>query len=140
MPPSQPPPRQPLEGLRILLADDAASFRHLYWTALARAGANVAVAIDGENALLLWKAATGADLTFDLVVLDYSMPGADGAFVTASLRDVGFEGPIIGISAELDEKGARQWLDLGCDEVLEKGISLAEFSNRVAAHARRSAD
>lgn len=131
---------RPLEGLRILVADDVAAIRHIYSTALSRAGAVVTLAVDGNDALYHWKAALQTGCAFDALVLDYAMPGVDGAYVTAALRDVGFAGPIVGVSAELDSEGAEQWIECGCDEVLEKGISLATLVERVAANAGRSTD
>lgn len=91
---------RPLDGLKLLLADDAVVIRHLYSKALSRAGADVTTAENGEQAILLWKCAIRLGCPFEIVVLDYVMPGYDGGVVTATLRDTGFAGRIVGVSAE----------------------------------------
>lgn len=126
---------RPLEGVKVLLADDDAEVQHLYSTALSRAGADVAVASDGEAAFLLWERTRCSVFPFDIVVLDYAMMGYDGGTVTGLMRDAGFNGPIIGVSAVLDPDEFRRWKTLGCDHVFEKSISLPELIRQVAAAA-----
>lgn len=134
----KPPQRcRPLEGLRILLTDEMPAWQHIYSVGLARAGAIVTIASDGDMALYLWKSVAPTDAAFEAVIVSYDMLGVDGAYVTAALRDVGFTGLIIGIATEVSQSEAQQWIENGCSEILEKGVSIADFVSCVVDHARR---
>lgn len=79
---------------------------------------------------------------FDLAVLDVMLPdGEDAGFSLARhLREVGFDGPILFVSARDTEADRVRGLDLGADDYLVKPFGLAEFLARVRALLRRSAD
>ncbi len=126
-------PASALSGIRVLLADDVASIRHVYGRALVGAGAAVVTAGDGEDALMLFREAAEAGSPFDAAVLDYSMPERDGLEVTSALRAGGFGGAVVGVSAELGVPETYRWLLAGCDEVLVKGMSLAELVSAVSS-------
>ena len=117
----------PLAGVRILLADDVAAIRHIYGRALVMAGASVVTAGDGEDAIMLFREAAEIGSPFDAAVLDYAMPERDGLEVTELIRARGFGGAVVGVSAELGVPETYRWLLAGCDEVLVKGVSLAEL-------------
>ena len=135
--PEHPPAWQPLAGLRVLLADDARGARHLYRTALAKAGAEVETADDGTEAVEAWCVADRDGRPFAAAVLDYVMPGLDGAAVAAALRAAGFRGAVIGLAAQLPPADADRWLAVGCDEILPKGVSLDGLVARVATRVQR---
>lgn len=86
-----------------------------------------------------WQAMSSRQ--FDLAVLDVMLPsGDDAGFEFASdLRDVGFGGQILFISARDAEEDTVHGLDLGGDDYLVKPFGLAEFMARVRALLRRTA-
>jgi CheY-like chemotaxis protein len=127
----------PLAGVRVLLADDVAAIRNVYSRALVGAGAAVVTAGDGDDALTLFREAAEAGTPFDAAVLDYAMPEQDGLEVTTALRRRGFAGAIVGVSAEVGMPETYKWLLAGCDEVLVKGVSLAELVAAVAKALER---
>lgn len=67
---------------KILLAEDDQYIRDVYKTTLEEAGFDVAIAMEGEEALL--KAREGG---FDLILLDMMMPKMDGIQVLTGLKD-----------------------------------------------------
>lgn len=80
------PPQRALDdhqGERALVVDDSASARELLTTLLERHGYHVVAAASGAAAL-----AAAAEHEFDLVLLDYQMPDADGAETAVALRRV----------------------------------------------------
>lgn len=86
-------------------------------------------------------ARAAAEQRFDLAVLDV-MIGAreDAGFELASqLRDAGFEGQVLFVSARDAEVDRVRGLDLGGDDYLVKPFGLAEFLARVRALLRRRA-
>lgn len=72
-----------LKGLHILFADDEAPMRQVAEIVLARAGAQVELASDGEEAFERFKQSPDA---FDLIVLDLSMPHQDGHTTLQAMR------------------------------------------------------
>lgn len=121
----------------ILLADDNRDLRELLGEALAEAGHAVTPCADGAEAIARLDAAT-----FDLVVTDVLMPGADGAEVMQALRRQRVRPRLIVISGggRIDPasylKMARA---LGADEVLQKPFTpsrLIEVAARLLAAPR----
>jgi len=74
-------PLQPLEGLRgtrALIVDDNACAREVLAHMTGSLGLKVDTAVDGLDALRLVSLADGRDEPYDLVLLDWKMPGMDG--------------------------------------------------------------
>jgi two-component system, sensor histidine kinase len=69
--------------LRVLVVDDSAAARELLEAMLQRFGAEPTQAASGEEARRI-----AALAPFDLVLLDYQMPGADGAETGVALRRI----------------------------------------------------
>lgn len=75
------PPPLALEGLRVLAADDHPVNRRVLELILAPLGVRLALAATGEEVLDLFQA-----MQFDCVLLDWRMPGLDGAATLARIR------------------------------------------------------
>lgn len=77
------------------------------------------------------------DDAIELLVLDIGLPGLDGIEVCKRLRDIGWNKPIIMLTA-LDTIPDRiKGLDSGADDYLVKPFSLAELHARIRARLRR---
>jgi DNA-binding response OmpR family regulator len=122
--------------MRILLLEDQADIAEPLVDVLRRARYEVVAARNLDEA---YEALTTA--TFDLAILDVMLPsGEDAGFdFAADLRDVGYTGQILFISARDAELDAVRGLDLGGDDYLVKPFGLAEFMARVRALLRRTA-
>jgi CheY-like chemotaxis protein len=72
---------EPLKGWRILVVDDEEDVRTFLLTVFADAGAEICEAENGEEAIRMAQS-----LAPDLITLDLSMPGHDGAAAFAELR------------------------------------------------------
>jgi two-component system, sensor histidine kinase and response regulator len=77
--------REDLHGLTALIVDDNATNRRILEHYLSAAGMTHASADSARSGLELARAAAGA-APFDIVVLDYQMPGMDGLGFIAELR------------------------------------------------------
>jgi DNA-binding response OmpR family regulator len=74
----------------------------------------------------------------DVVILDLSLPDMDGLDVCRSLRDSGYEGAIMIVTARTGELDRVVGLDSGADDYLTKPFGLAELQARVRALLRRT--
>jgi DNA-binding response OmpR family regulator len=75
--------------------------------------------------------------TYDLIVLDMSLPDGDGADVLRALRRGGGGTPVLVATARADVAQRVQTLDQGADDYLTKPFSFDELLARVRALLRR---
>jgi DNA-binding response OmpR family regulator len=120
------PARTPL----ILVADDEADIRSLVRYRLDRAGYEVVLAADGDEALAL-----AIERPPDLAILDVMMPKLTGIEVTEKLRarpetrDI----PIILLTARVQETDVERGFEAGADDYIKKPFSPQELRSRVQA-------
>jgi signal transduction histidine kinase len=110
---------------RILLAEDGLDNQRLIGTILRRAGAEVEVADNGLKALDRLQAES-----FDLVLMDMAMPVMDGYSATRAIRDMGFDVPVIALTAHALSGERERCLEAGCDEYLTKPVDRARLISR----------
>ena len=115
----------------MLIVDDEASIRRALTRALGARGYEVEVAVDGQDALVVFES-----FSPDLVVLDLNLPGLDGFGVCKKLRSWSSV-PIIVLSVREDESDKVEALDLGADDYLTKPFGIDELLARVRAQLRR---
>jgi len=125
---------RPLEGLRVLVADDEELVLDALCKLLETAGATVGRATDGEQALAL---ALAQD--FALILMDIRMPVLDGLGATSRLRAAGFWRPIVALTASASSDQRAACLAAGCNDHLTKPIAPEELVSKVATVCRRLA-
>jgi CheY-like chemotaxis protein len=95
-------------GARVLCVDDEVLGLEIRRVVFERAGYTVLTASDGRAAIQLFR-----DNPVDAVVLDYAMPGMDGAQVARALRQIRPDVPILLLSAYLSlPEEVNQWINL----------------------------
>ncbi len=116
--------------MRLLLADDNADNRDMLSRRLRRRGHEVILAEDGSQAV-----AAARSGSFDLVLMDVSMPVMCGLEATRVLRsEAGTAAlPIIALTAHASPTDRRAALDAGCDDFATKPIDFAALSTMIAA-------
>lgn len=107
---------------RILLAEDGPDNRRLLSYLLCKAGAEVTLAEDGQQAVELATAAEAEGKPFDLILMDMIMPGMDGAQATRTLRAAGLSVPIVALTANAMSGVRQQCLAAGCNDFATKPI------------------
>jgi CheY-like chemotaxis protein len=113
------------EGLRILVADDAAANRELVVAILAGLGVAVETVEDGAQAVE--AARTGA---YDLILMDVHMPVMDGLDATRAIRALTGETsqvPIIALTANVQPEQVVRCREAGMDDHVGKPIQVAEL-------------
>ena len=112
--------------MKILVVDDEEGARELFNTILTDEGYDVALAVDGEDALNHMKEAT-----FDLVVSDIKMPGMDGLQLLQELRRVGSRADVIMVTAYGEVESYLKAMSLGAAEYINKPIRIKELKRIV---------
>jgi DNA-binding response OmpR family regulator len=119
-------------GFRILVVEDDAEIADFVVRGLSEEGFVATHAADGDDA---WAALqTGP---WDLVVLDWWLPGRDGMSVLRQLRQSGRGTPVLFLTARDMVADRVQGLDGGADDYLCKPFALDELMARVRALVRR---
>jgi CheY-like chemotaxis protein len=122
---------RPLEGLRILIADDEKLVRDALAKLLETEGAAVDCATNGEEAVTM---ALAQD--FAVVLMDVRMPVVDGLEATSRLRAAQFRRPIFALTANALPEQRAACFAAGCDDHLTKPIAAAELIAKVAVASR----
>lgn len=107
---------QPRSG-SVLIAEDNPDIRSLIVLHLAGAGLEVSTAANGVEAV-----AKARERPFDLILMDMQMPELDGYGATSSLRQSGYRGPIIALTAHAFAEDRARCLNAGCTDHLSKPI------------------
>ncbi len=116
----------------ILVVDDEPSIGEVLSIYLRRAGYEVVIARDGQEALEVLETQPP-----DLVVLDLMLPKVDGLAITRRLRTEG-DTPIIMLTARREEADRIAGLEMGADDYVVKPFSPQELVSRVKAVLRRT--
>jgi diguanylate cyclase (GGDEF)-like protein len=122
-PVAKPPVGPRLRGLRLLAVDDSALNRDLVERALKLEGAQVSLAGDGQQALLLLQASPAG---FDAVLMDVQMPVMDGLTAMRRIRaDLGLKAlPLLALTAGVLPEQQEAAREAGADAVLAKPLDL----------------
>jgi len=117
-----------------LLVEDDADTRELVACALAADGFEVEAYARAKAAE---RAVAGGDV--GAIVLDVSLPDANGLDVCREWRRTGADAPILMLTARCDVSSRVAGLDAGADDYLTKPFAVAELRARLRALVRRSA-
>jgi EAL domain-containing protein (putative c-di-GMP-specific phosphodiesterase class I)/signal transduction histidine kinase/ActR/RegA family two-component response regulator len=110
---------------RVLVVDDSEVNREVAVEALSRFGIRAETANDGQAALNIIAARS-----FDLVLMDGSMPVLDGFEATRLLRqsETGpLRLPVVALTAHVVGAAAEAWRECGMDDVLHKPFTVADL-------------
>jgi two-component system phosphate regulon response regulator PhoB len=118
----------------VLVVEDEDSLATLLQYNLQKEGYDVALAGDGEEALLLVD-----ERLPDLIVLDWMLPKISGIEVCRRLRQRNETRnvPIIMLTARGEESDRVRGLDTGADDYVVKPFSMTELTARIRAVLRR---
>ena len=147
LPPSDPPdaappvaPALPLDGLRLLLAEDNATNRRVVEAMLAGTGARLVMVPDGRAAV---AAVLAAEPGFDLLLMDVSMPELDGPGALHQIRQsLGAQGraapPALVLTANAMTHQIDDYLAQGFVAHLAKPVRRADLVAMIQHHGQRN--
>ena len=130
---SKPRDGQRLSG-RILLAEDGPDNQRLISIFLRQAGAEVTAVDNGPLAVEAALRALESGRPFDVILMDVQMPVLDGCEATRLLRQKGYPGPIVALTARAMSSDREKCLEAGCNDFATKPIERAKLLAVVAAH------
>ena len=119
-------------GIRILIVEDEAELADFIVRGLREEGFAVEHAADGERG---WEAMQFG--TWDLIVLDWWLPGEDGLTVLRRFRRSGGAAPVLFLTARDAVADRVRGLDGGADDYLCKPFAFDELLARIRALVRR---
>jgi two-component system alkaline phosphatase synthesis response regulator PhoP len=119
---------------RVLLVEDEPGLVLTLTDRLRSEGYEVASATDGPSGIA--QADRG---TFDVILLDVMLPGANGFEVCRELRQKGVKTPIIMLTARGQVMDKVLGLKIGADDYLTKPFDQLELLARIEVQLRRSA-
>jgi PAS domain S-box-containing protein len=122
------------EGRTVLLAEDHLVNQELFTILLERLGCTVTVASDGEEAL-----AAASKSTFDIVLMDIFMPKLNGYEATRALRERGYKGPIVAVTASALKGERDKCITSGMNDILTKPFKKADLEAMLASVFSRDA-
>jgi signal transduction histidine kinase/DNA-binding response OmpR family regulator len=114
---------------QILLAEDGVQNQRLIAAMVQATGATLTIVDNGAQAV---EQALAED--YDLILMDIQMPVMDGTEATTMLRDAGYAGPIIALTANVMRKDIAQYRQAGCTDCLAKPIDRAHLYEVLESH------
>jgi diguanylate cyclase (GGDEF)-like protein len=130
---TDPPHDRP--SVNILIADDEPGTRLLLTATLERMGHACTTAEDGDEAWERYR-----ELSPDVVVTDWQMPGRDGTQLARDIRahESGYTYLLV-LTGAADEEAARAVMEAGADDLLLKPLDTADLGRKLIAAERVTA-
>lgn len=119
--------------VKILVVEDNKKLANFLSRAFTEEGFVVDSVTDGRVAFKQLEA-----IPYDLVVLDWMLPGQDGVALCRELRERGSRVPILMLTARAEVGERILGLDAGADDYLSKPFDLGELMARARALLRRT--
>jgi CheY-like chemotaxis protein len=126
-------PLPTLDGF-VLVVDDNPVNRLVASRMLTSLGLEAALASSGKDALDLV-----ASRPPDLILMDVNMPGMHGPETASTLRDRGYDQPILALTADALTDERHAWMRSGMQGVLLKPLSMADLAAALEPHLVREA-
>ena len=128
-----------LQGSHVLLAEDGLDNQRLIGHVLTKAGTEVTIVENGELAVDAALAAHNEGRPFDVILMDMQMPVMDGYRAVGLLRQGGYTGVIIALTAHAMGGDREKCIQAGCDAYASKPINLKGMIEMIHKHIHAGA-
>ena len=119
----------------VLVADDSSLNRKLLCKLLSSAGYTCDEASDGQVAVEMVKRRmshwAGPRKEYHVILMDFVMPNMDGPTATKSIRDLGYRGPIFGVTGNAVSSDVDYFVGCGANAVLPKPFDYSLFKELI---------
>ena len=119
----------------VLLAEDGPHNQRLIGALVESTGARLTIVDNGARA---FEEALGGE--FDLVLMDIQMPVMDGVAATTLLRDSGYAGPVVALTANVMRTDLDAYRTAGCTDTLGKPIDRRRLYSLLARYLASADD
>ena len=135
----EPSPGEPEVRLRgrVLLVEDVPDLHHMLRQMLGKMGLEVEIAENGRRACQMAQHSQAEARPYDLILMDIQMPEMNGFEATRWLREHGWQGAIVALTAHAMVGDREKCLAAGCDEYLSKPVNAAGLEAIVARYLGR---
>lgn len=116
----------------VLLVDDIETNLYVTRGMLDVYGLKIETCSSGQEAI--YKIRQGK--TYDLLLVDFSMPGMDGTETMKSIRKIGYTRPIVVVAAKITTENKEKLIKTGFDDVLSKPIAVKDLDGILMKHIR----
>ena len=123
---------------RILFVEDEIALTDTIQRFFSREGFDVTTARSLTEATEHYDRSTPDVCVLDVMLNEGPEPDKSGFDVCKALRDAGYDGPVIFVTARTSEQDKLLGFELGADDYVTKPFSLLELKARVSAVLRRS--
>jgi|GEM_PF-230949 len=124
---------KPLPRLKFLVVDDNEAARMILRSQLQGFGFKADVAEDGEHAMLMFKASvTRGSVPYDMILMDWEMPGVTGLEVAAEIDAVKIEGSkpsILMVTGHYQDTLGKQVQSPSIDGFVTKPVNASDLLN-----------
>ena len=132
----------------VLLAEDGLDNQRLISILLKKAGAKVTIAENGQEAFELAMRDLNTETSqretphrpIDVILMDMQMPIMAGYEATRQLREIGFDRPIIALTANAMSDDREKCIECGCDDYMTKPIDRQKLNEMVARYVAGDTD
>jgi two-component system chemotaxis response regulator CheY len=112
--------------MKVLIVDDSAVMRKVIIRELTKCGVETGAITEASDGLEGLEAASKD--SFDLILMDWNMPGMLGIDVVRKLREVGVTTPIMMVTTEGEKTNVVIAIQAGANNYLVKPFSPEDFS------------
>ena len=125
---------------RVLVVEDGPDNQRVIRHVLERAGYEVTIAENGLVGVELALAAVDEGTPFCVVLMDVQMPVLDGFGATRQLRERGYTGPIIALTAHALPSERQRCIEAGCDAFATKPLDRLVLLETIAQHTLKASE
>jgi len=117
---------------KVLIVDDVDINLYVAEGMMSQYGLNIEMAFSGFEAMDL----VNSGKTYDVIFMDHMMPEMDGIETTKKLRESGYKGCIVALTANALVGNSEMFMENGFDGFISKPIDIIQLEKILNEHVR----
>jgi osomolarity two-component system, sensor histidine kinase SLN1 len=90
---------------------------------------------DGQQSLDIYSTSSQNSTKISIIFMDSSMPVMTGIEATRLLRQMGYSGPIVGVTGNIMQEDVDLFLSAGANEVIGKPLKLEKLQELISSES-----